>query len=105
VEKERPRLVASDVHELVKAIEIRNYVQCALLTYTAALERKESRENHFREEYPYRDDDNWLKWINMRRREDGVEMWTEPVPFERYPVKPPAGRLPAPVQYFFEEKC
>lgn len=104
-EQEVPRLAASDVHELVKATEARSLVDCAILTYSAALERKESRENHFREEYPYRDDENWLVWLNLRRKEDALETWTEPVPFDRYPVKPPPPRrIPAPVQCFFEDK-
>jgi len=103
-EKELPCLVASDVHEMVKAVEVRNYVESAVLTYSAALERKESRENHYREEYPYRDDENWLKWLNVRRTKNGFELWSEDIPFERYPVKPPApGKTPAPVQYFFED--
>ncbi|MBI4322431.1 MAG: FAD-binding protein [Chloroflexi bacterium] len=97
-----PNLYARDVHEAVKAIELHNYVLVAKLALGAALVRTESRASHFREEFPYRDDDNWLKWLVVQETGDGTRIWTEDVPFERYSLKPPVrGKKPAPVQFFF----
>ncbi|MBI2303477.1 MAG: FAD-binding protein [Chloroflexi bacterium] len=84
-----PLVSAPDIHELVKANEARNVVAMAELGYLAALERKESRgEKLFREDYPYRDDANWLKWIVARREGDETRLSFWPLPFQRYPIQP-----------------
>lgn len=96
------RLSASDCHELVKANEMKNYLQCIELMNMSALERKESRGSLNREDYPYRDDINWLKRIVLRLQENGgIDTRLEPIPIYRYPIRPeklekiPA-RIPAP---------
>lgn len=79
---------AVDVHDLVKAVEAQNLLQMAGLVFMAALERKESRAWHFREEFPFRDDRAWLRWIIVKMGEDGLpHTWKEPVPFDRYEFK------------------
>lgn len=99
------RLRAKDVHDLVKAKEIENLVTLGRLVFTAALERKESRDTHYREDYPYRDDIEWLKWIVLSRgARDEIKVRLEPVPLERYPIKPAIRqRIPHPVQYALGE--
>jgi len=47
--------------DLLEVIELRNLLDLSLLTAAAALDRQESRGAHSREDFPDRDDDNWLK--------------------------------------------
>ncbi len=47
--------------DLLELIELGNMLDLALITAASALERQESRGAHSREDYPERDDQNWLK--------------------------------------------
>lgn len=47
--------------DLLELIELRNLLDLSLLTAASALNRQESRGAHSREDFPERDDDNWLK--------------------------------------------
>jgi fumarate reductase flavoprotein subunit len=47
-------------HELAAALKLRGQVRLALCIAAGALARKESRGSHNREDYPARDDKNWL---------------------------------------------
>ncbi|MBI4319583.1 MAG: FAD-binding protein [Chloroflexi bacterium] len=103
VQESLAELSAPNPHELVKACEARNYVLCAELVFKPALERQETRSEHYREDYPYRDDDNWLKWLVLRRQPHGTSIRVEHIPIWRYPVKPETyGKKPAPVQFALE---
>ena len=96
-----PGLMAADVHELVKAAECRNFVLLMELCNVAALERKESRMAHYREDYPYTDDRDWRKWILLKNGADGaVRVSVEPVPLGCSAILPDRlTRKPAPVSY------
>ncbi len=47
--------------DLLELIELGNLLDLSLITAVSAQNRRESRGAHSREDYPERDDDNWLK--------------------------------------------
>ncbi len=87
-EREIPKLAARDFHELARCIGLGNELLFLELFSRCSLLRTESRGWHYREDYPQRDDANWLKWVIAKREDDGIKVWIEPIPFEEYPLKP-----------------
>lgn len=83
-----PTLCAKDGHTLFQCHEARAMAICAEMTYRSALMREESRGWHYREDYPNRDDKNWLKWIIARQEGDKMVLSTEPLPMDIYKIKP-----------------
>ena len=58
--------------DLVEALELQNLMLQAVATMHSALWRTESRGAHAREDFPERDDENWLRhtlcWVDERHR-------------------------------------
>ena len=59
--------------ELVEALELNNMLLNAKALTFSALHRKESRGGHYRDDYPERDDDNFLKHSEVYSDEEGRE--------------------------------
>ena len=67
-----PMLMADDEHELRQAHETANMVLNAEMKLRASLMRTETRGSHYREDYPERNDDEWVAWIKIRQSGDGA---------------------------------
>lgn len=74
-----PHLAARTSHDLRLCIEMKHKVLSAEMKLRAGLARRESRGNHYREDIPYRDDENFLCYITVQKDEDG-KMSTRKVP-------------------------
>jgi succinate dehydrogenase/fumarate reductase flavoprotein subunit len=82
-----PRMKAKDYHYLMKLWEVRGILFMSELFLRASLVRNESRSGHYREDYPERNDRNWLKWIVFGLEEGKLKTRFEPVPFDKYKFK------------------
>ncbi|MBN1366296.1 MAG: FAD-binding protein [Dehalococcoidales bacterium] len=93
-----PLIYASDIHGLRSAHEAKNRILGSEMILRSALFRKESRGKQYREDYPYRDDPNWLAWVKIKNDHGEMKLskntlprkiWAEKllaIPYEeRYP--------------------
>lgn len=62
-----------------EAIELRNMLQCVLLSAYAARERTESRGVHVREDYPVVDNIGWRQHLVVRKGGEGINLTPVPV--------------------------
>ncbi len=65
--------------DVLGAVELGYMIDCAEATVAAALERKESRGAQFRTDYPERNDEEWLKHIDISLNGDGPQVSYSPV--------------------------
>lgn len=82
------RVGAADFHDLARYHSAESMLMVAECNYRAALMREESRAQHFREDFPTRDDKNWFKWINIEQGDGGPRLSTMPVPIGTYRLQP-----------------
>jgi succinate dehydrogenase / fumarate reductase flavoprotein subunit len=74
--------------DLLEAREVGYLLDCAETTVVSALARKESRGAHAREDYPERDDVNFLTHTLATRAEGGPTLTYKPVTITRFEPKP-----------------
>ena len=82
-------MVAKDMHELIRLRETESVLLNAEMMLKASLMRQESRSGHFREDFPERNDRQWLKWIVIKRGSQGeMELQAVPVPIDKFRFHP-----------------
>jgi succinate dehydrogenase / fumarate reductase flavoprotein subunit len=73
--------------DLLEALELDSLLTLAETIVLSAMERKESRGAHYREDYPERDDENWLKHTLMQKTATGQRVFYKPVRITRFEPK------------------
>ncbi|PKN95147.1 MAG: fumarate reductase (quinol) flavoprotein subunit [Chloroflexi bacterium HGW-Chloroflexi-6] len=73
--------------DLLNAWELGNLLELAEVVTLSALNRKESRGGHAREDFPKRDDQNWLKHTLAWKRGEKIEIGYKPVVITKYQPK------------------
>jgi hypothetical protein len=97
IQDDLPRLATASKRrvynkEWVDAIELENMLHLLKCATISALHRAESRGVHFREDFPYTDNDNWLKENIIRYENGALEIYRRPVTITS--MTPPKGRVP-----------
>jgi succinate dehydrogenase / fumarate reductase flavoprotein subunit len=76
LEKEYPEVAIDDRgsifnQDVIAALELGFMIDCAKTTVISAIHRTESRGAHYRTDFPERNDEEWLKHINITLGPDG----------------------------------
>jgi succinate dehydrogenase / fumarate reductase flavoprotein subunit len=74
--------------DLLEIIELGNLLDLSLLTAASALNRQESRGAHSREDFPERDDENWLRHTLAYLEGDTVRLADKAVDVSIWEPKP-----------------
>ncbi|HLD95650.1 MAG TPA: succinate dehydrogenase flavoprotein subunit [Alphaproteobacteria bacterium] len=78
--------------DLLETFELHNLMEQSWVTLHAALNRQESRGSHARDDYPERDDQNWLKHSLVWDKKDNVTLDYKPVVLD--PKNPCVSSIP-----------
>jgi succinate dehydrogenase / fumarate reductase flavoprotein subunit len=70
--------------ELLDAVELGHMLTLSEAITASALQRTESRGAHYREDYPKRDDENWLKHTFVFLTDKGINFKFKPVKITRF---------------------
>ena len=73
--------------DLLNTWELGNLLDLAEVTTVSALARKESRGAHARDDFPDRDDDQWMKHTLAWKKDGDVQLGYKPVVFTKYEPK------------------
>jgi succinate dehydrogenase / fumarate reductase, flavoprotein subunit len=74
--------------EVLSILELGNLIDLAIVTTASAVNRRESRGAHARDDYPERDDAGWLKHTLARLEGGQVRIDYKPVDLSRFAPKP-----------------
>jgi succinate dehydrogenase / fumarate reductase flavoprotein subunit len=74
-------------YELEEALELGNMLKTAEAIVFSALQREESRGAHFREDFPKRNDEAWLKHTLVFRTPQGLQISYKPVTITKFKPK------------------
>ena len=73
--------------DLLATWELGNLIDLAEVTTVTALARQESRGAHAREDYPKRDDENWMKHSLAWMKDGVIELRYKPVNITKFEPK------------------
>jgi len=79
LEKILPKLVTSDITQIIEFHQIQNMLITAKILVTTALTRTESRGAHYRNDFPEKNDRDWLKNIIIMKSEGKIETQTSKI--------------------------
>ncbi len=82
-----PQMGAKDPRGLMRVRETQCITKLIEIFLRASILRTETRASHYREDYPKRDDKNWLKWIFVNNKDGTDDFRFETLPLEKYKHK------------------
>jgi fumarate reductase flavoprotein subunit len=82
-----PDMKGKDQRSWIKALECANLAWVGEMVTRGALERTESRGQHYRDDFPNLDKAS-PRWIKLRKSGDRIECRSEPIPFAEGDLKP-----------------
>jgi succinate dehydrogenase/fumarate reductase flavoprotein subunit len=80
-----PVMKAGEPHDLAKVLGMGNFLQCMEISLQVVQRRTESRGNVLREDYPYMDNEGWLKYTFAKMGGNGgLDLFEEPIPADEH---------------------